>query len=87
MFTIVCSSATGRNYYRSAFNDAFSRYLPPQTATPPQPNSHGHCGALKNATLKNEVALSETPQANNHGHYGGVALSNPPSAKMETIDL
>jgi hypothetical protein len=42
---------------------------------------------LKNATLKNEVALSETPQANNHGHYGGVALSNPPSAKMETIDL
>jgi len=37
------------------------RCLPPQTATPPQPNNDGHCG--------------------------DVALSNPPSAKMETIDI
>jgi len=77
---------TPKGYYRSAFDDAFSRYLPPQTATPPQPNNHGHCGALQDATRENDVALSETPQSNNHGYCGGVALSNPPVGESGDVD-
>jgi hypothetical protein len=64
-----------------------ARYLPPQTATPPQPNDDGHFDALQDVTREGDVTLSETSQPNNHGHCGGVTLSNPPSAKMETIDI
>jgi len=39
-----------KGYYRSAFDDAFERYLSPQTATPPQLNNDGHCGGLQSAT-------------------------------------
>jgi hypothetical protein len=83
----LADGRTAKGYYRSAFDDAFSRYLLPQTATPSQPNNHGHCDALQDVTREGDVTLSETSQPNNHGHCGGVTLSNPPSAKMETIDI
>ncbi|HUZ32649.1 MAG TPA: DUF3631 domain-containing protein [Xanthobacteraceae bacterium] len=81
---------TPKGYYRSAFEDAFARYIPfscPQNATPPQPNNDGHCGGLQNATQEQAVALSKTPQPNNDGHCGAVALSNAWPTRMGAIDL
>jgi hypothetical protein len=37
---------TAKGYKREDFEDAFSRYLPPQTVTPSQPNNHGHCDVV-----------------------------------------
>jgi putative DNA primase/helicase len=78
---------TPKGYYLSAFEDAFATYLPPETATPPQPNSDGHCGAFENATASPPVAPSKTPQTNNDGHCGGVALSNPEPDESGVIEL
>jgi putative DNA primase/helicase len=78
---------TPKGYYLSAFEDAFATYLPPESATPPQPNSGGHCGASENATASPPVAPSKTPQPNSGGHCGGVALSNPEPDEPGVIEL
>jgi putative DNA primase/helicase len=65
---------TPKGYYLSAFGDAFSSYLPSKSATAPQPNNDGLCGAFQNATATARVARSRPPQAHSHGHCGGVAL-------------
>lgn len=47
--TIRLPDRTAKGYYRSSFEDAFTRYVPTpsfQTDTPPQPNNHGHCDGL-----------------------------------------
>ena len=66
---------TPKGYYLSAFKDAFAAYLPSESATPPQPNNDGHCGAFQSATPDKPVALLKVPQTNNDGHCGAVALS------------
>ena len=37
---------TAKGYYRSAFEDVFSCYLPSQTVTTSQPNNDGHCDVV-----------------------------------------
>jgi hypothetical protein len=66
---------TPKGYYLSAFKDAFAAYLPSESATPPQTNNDGHCGAFQSATPDKPVALLKVPQTNNDGHCGAVALS------------
>jgi hypothetical protein len=78
------SGQTAKGYYRSAFNDVFSRYLPPQTVTTSQPNNHGHCDGLQSVTPEKPVTLSKASQLNNHGHCDVVTVSNP---RREAIEL
>jgi putative DNA primase/helicase len=78
---------TAKGYYRLAFEEAFSRYLPSQAVTPSQANNNGHCDALQSVTPDKAVTLSETSQAYNHGHCDVVTLSNTPIRRMGSIDL
>jgi putative DNA primase/helicase len=64
---------TPRGYYLASFDDAFARYLPPKSATVPQPHSHGHRGTFQSATEVSDVAVSKVPQPYSHGHCGTVA--------------
>jgi Protein of unknown function (DUF3631)/Primase C terminal 2 (PriCT-2)/RepB DNA-primase from phage plasmid len=77
------SGGTAKGYYRSAFDDAFDRYLSPQTVTPSQPNNDGHCDVSQAVTPNADVTLSKASQPNNDGHCDGVTVSNPRAA----IDL
>ena len=40
------SQDTCKGYYRNAFDDAFSCYLPLESVTPSQLNNHGHCDGV-----------------------------------------
>jgi hypothetical protein len=72
-----CAVGHLAGYYAAAFQDAFVRYPPAESATPPQAYSRSDCGAFQNATSIEPVARSKSPQAHSDGHYGGVAVSNP----------
>jgi len=78
---------TAKGYYRSAFEEVFSCYLPPQTVTPSQPNNHGHCDGLQSVTRENDVTLSKASQPNNDGHCDVVTVSSPSLPRMGAIDL
>jgi Protein of unknown function (DUF3631) len=41
-----------KGYKRSAFDDAFDRYIPSQSVTASQPNNHGHCDGLQSVTAE-----------------------------------
>jgi hypothetical protein len=73
--TIRIGNDTAKGYYRSAFEDAFSRYLPPQTVTSSQLNNNGYCDALESVTPKNLVTVPKASQLNNDGHCDRVTLS------------
>jgi hypothetical protein len=73
-----------KGYYRTAFDDAFARYLPSQTVTPSQLNNDGHCDALQSVTRGKPVTFQKASQLNNDGHCDGVTLSTP---RRVAIDL
>jgi Protein of unknown function (DUF3631) len=75
---------TAKGYYRAAFDDAFARYLPPQTVTPSQVNNDGHCDALQSVTPQKPVTVQKASQVNNDGHCDAVTVANP---LREAIDL
>jgi putative DNA primase/helicase len=74
---------TPRGYYRSAFEDAFERYLPPQSATPQQAHSHRHFSDFQSATPDQPVALSKSQKSLEHNDCCSVALSTPPPREEE----
>jgi hypothetical protein len=82
---------TAKGYYRSAFEDVFSYYLPAETGestvTTSQPNNHGHCDGLQSVTPDMLVTVSKSQEPNNDGHCDGVTVSNPPLRRMGSIDL
>jgi Protein of unknown function (DUF3631) len=61
---------TPKGYYREAFEEAFSVYIAPQSATPPQPNNDGRFRDFQTAT---RVAVQKAQKSNNDGHCGAVA--------------
>ena len=73
--------ATFKGYLLSDFTEAFATYLPDQTVTPSQPNNDGHCDALQNVTLENDVTVSKASQANNDGHCDSVTVSTASFAR------
>lgn len=79
--------ATAKGYYRSAFEDVFSRYLSTETVTPSQDNNDGLCDALPNVTPGTSVTLPEPSQPNNHGRCDVVTVSSPSLRQMGSIDL
>jgi class 3 adenylate cyclase len=76
---------TPKGYHRSAFDDAFSSYLPSQTATPPQLKSDRDFDDARTATPEQLVAVSKAPKPNNDGHCGGVAVANPPLDRLGSM--
>jgi hypothetical protein len=73
---------TPKGYYRSAFDDAFSCYLPEepsQTATSPQPDNDGHFDDFQAATPEQPVSLQKAQKPNNDRHCGDVAVERPHS--------
>jgi hypothetical protein len=81
--TIRIGNDTAKGYYRTAFEDAFARYLPPQGVTTSQVNNNGHCDGLQSVTPENLVTLSKASQSNNHGHCDGVTVSNGNGASSQ----
>jgi putative DNA primase/helicase len=74
---------TAKGYKREDLEDVFSRYLPPQTVTPSQPNNHGHCDGLQSVTPGKPVTLQKASQPNNHGHCDGVTVAIPGREAIE----
>jgi Protein of unknown function (DUF3631) len=74
----LLAGSTPKGYYREAFEEAFSVYIPPPTATPPQVNNDGHFDDFQSATPKKPVAVQNAKKPNNDGHCGGVAVAKPP---------
>jgi len=76
-----------RGYEKTAFEDAFVRYLqstPIQNGTVEQVSNHGACGQFKNGTTGVSVPLSKTLQTNNQAGCSTVPLQEggnrePPS--------
>jgi hypothetical protein len=85
--TIRFGSTTAKGYYRTSFEDAFARHLPPQNVTASQPNNDGHCYAFQCVTPIEPVTLPKTSQPNNDGHCYAVTLSTPETTQMAAIDL
>jgi hypothetical protein len=81
--TIRIGNDTAKGYYRTAFEDAFARYLPSQSVTTSQSNNHGHCDALQTVTPENLVTLSKPSQLNNDGHCDDVTVCSAPPWEEE----
>jgi len=71
--TIRIGHETPKGYQSSAFDDAFSRYLPPENATPPQPNESAASGQIPSATSNGFVADTKPRKAAVSQACGGVA--------------
>jgi putative DNA primase/helicase len=69
---------TPKGYYRSAFEDAFARYLPPfENATPPQARGSALLSGNQSATGGNDVAFRSPENSRITARCGGVADRNP----------
>ncbi len=79
----LLTGSTPKGYYREAFEEAFSVYLPSQTATPPQVNNHGHLRDFQSATLGNLMAVKKAQKPNTDGHCGVVAVVNAKNGGSE----
>jgi hypothetical protein len=66
-----------KGYYRTAFDDAFARYLPSQTVTLSQPNNDGHSDALQSVTSGKPVTFQKASKPNNDGLCDGVTVPHP----------
>lgn len=71
--TIRIGEETPKGYLLSAFDDAFARYLPPVSATPPQPSESLASGANPSATSLSLVADTKPRKAAVSLACGGVA--------------
>lgn len=77
--TIRWNGETPKGYQLSAFKDAFSRYLPVQNATPPQPPTTNGLGDIPKRHKNSDVAAKETPGPAPSNGCGVVAARIPPS--------
>jgi hypothetical protein len=74
----LVNGETAKGYYRSAFDDAFVRYLPPQTVTTSQSYSDGHF--LRNSERHSclDVTDQKSQKPNKQGHCDDVTIRNDP---------
>jgi putative DNA primase/helicase len=72
-----------KGYYLHRFDDAFSRYLPPETATSLQANNDGHFLQNQTATLDPPVALSKCGKPLEDGDRSDVAVCGTPQGEKE----
>jgi hypothetical protein len=72
-----------KGYYRSSFEDLFSRYLPPQTATPLQVNNDVPFRNFQTATSGGLVAVPNARKPSNDGHCSVVAVEAPALLEKE----
>jgi len=73
---------TPKGYHRHRFDDAFSRYLPSESATPQQANNDGHFSQNRSATPDAHVALSKCEKPLRDSDCCGVALCETPQGEM-----
>jgi hypothetical protein len=71
---------TAKGYYRSAFDDAFVRYLPPETVTTSQPYSDGHFSQNSKRHSSLVVTDEESQKPNKDGDCDGVTVPGDPMA-------
>jgi putative DNA primase/helicase len=75
-----------KGYHLHRFEDAFSRYLPAQTATPVQPNNDGGFSQNQTATHESPVALSNCEKPLQHSDCSDVALCETPVRENNVKD-
>jgi hypothetical protein len=86
--TIRIGERTPRGYYLSAFDDAFSRYLPPlQTATSQQAYSRSDFNDFQSATRQDDVAGSKSQKPYSRSDCCDVSLQPSPSGRTQTSVL
>ena len=76
----MLAGSTPKGYYREAFEEAFSVYIPPPTATPPKVNNDGHFRDFQTATLEKPVAVRK-PRIPITTGIVAVALQSPSPGK------
>ena len=77
--TIRTESGTPKGYKKEAFKDAWSRYLPFSSATPPQVNASAGLSPISIRHNGEDVADKKTPKPAVRLGCGGVADRNPES--------
>jgi len=77
--TIRTEAGTPKGYKKDAFNDAWSRYLPFSSATPPQVNVTAGLSPISIRHNGEDVADKKTPKPAVRLGCGGVADRNPES--------
>ena len=77
--TVRIGGATQKGYYRSKFEDAFSRYLsitPIQSVTPSQVNSHAGFSDFQSVTPEDDVTVSKSRKRRQGAGCDGVTVEN-----------
>jgi putative DNA primase/helicase len=77
---------TPKGYHRHRFEDAFSRYLPSESATTQQANNDGHFSQNQSATPDVSVAVSESEKPLGHSDCCAVAVCEPPQREMRAAE-
>ncbi len=75
--TIRTETGTPKGYKKEAFKDAWSRYLPVSSATPPQVNATAGLSPIPIRHNGDDVADEKTPKLTASLGCGGVADENP----------
>jgi len=65
-----------KGYHRGDFEDAFARYLPSQSATPPQPKESGASSGILKRHTDDHVAFLNPPNPAENSDCDGVAFQN-----------
>ena len=80
------SSSTPKGYHQKQFDDAFSRYIPSQSATPPQPTDAGADSLIPKRHKDDDVAARKTLKPLSSNACGVVAAETGGNGEMEAID-
>jgi Protein of unknown function (DUF3631) len=79
----LLTGSTLKGYYREAFEEAFSVYIPPPTVTPSQVNNDRHFRDFQTVTAEKPVTVQKAQKPNNDGQCDGVTVAKPPLGEME----
>ena len=80
------SSSTPKGYHQKQFDDAFSRYIPSQSATPPQPTDAGAYSLIPKRHKDDDVAARKLLKPLASNACGVVAAETGGNGEMEAID-
>ena len=82
----VASDRTAKGYYRSAFEDAFERYLPFKNVTTSQAHSRSDCDGFQSVTPPTPVTPRKPSRAYSRSDCDVVTFLNPGEDKLARED-
>ncbi len=73
----LSDTRTAKGYYKTAFEEAFACYLPPENVTTSQANNDGHCDAFQNVTTDQLVTFLKSQKPLQRSDCDVVTFSPP----------